>query len=346
MEKLNMEFRFKRTILFLIICFTGLLNINAQVEKQAQAGFRFLSNPVSAEAMGRGATGIVSTFNSNALFWNPALISFNDRDIDVSLNYTKSIADINYSAAAATIQIGSFGVVGLSLLAMDYGTFYGTVRAANEQGYIETGTFSPAAIAGGLTFSSRISDRFSYGVQLKYAHQDLNSAMVAVRGDSLNDPNLSLEERRYKTDVYALDVGAFYDFHFKGIKFGAVLQNISEEVSYENEEFPLPFSIIFGASIKPLTFLNDNEFSNSLQINFETVHPRDFNEKVKVGAEYSYLNTLIIRAGYVLNYDERNWTAGLGLRQEISGIPLRVDYAFEPFGVLGNRHFISVGFSY
>jgi NADH:ubiquinone oxidoreductase subunit E len=35
-----------------------------------------------------------------------------------------------------------------------------------------------------------------------------------------------------------------------------------------------------------------------------------------------------------------------GLRQEISGIPLRVDYAFEPFGVLGNRHFISVGFSY
>ncbi|HEX9739611.1 MAG TPA: PorV/PorQ family protein, partial [Ignavibacteriaceae bacterium] len=332
-----MKFRLKYIILSLIFIIAGVANTNAQVEKEAQSGFRFLSNPVSAEAMGRGATGVVNTFNSNAIFWNPALISFNERTVDVSLNYTKSIADINYSAGAASIQIGSFGVIGLSLLAMDYGTFYGTVRAANEQGYIETGTFSPSALAAGLTFSSKISDRFSYGVQFKYAHQDLKSAMVTISGDSLSDPNLSLAERRYKTDVYALDVGAFYDFRFKGIKFGAVLQNISEEVSYENEEFPLPFSISFGASIKPLTFLNDNETSNALQLNFESVHPRDFNEKVKIGAEYNYLNTFIIRAGYVFNYDERNWTAGLGLRQEISDFPLRVDYAFEPFGVLGNR---------
>jgi hypothetical protein len=38
---------------------------------------------------------------------------------------------------------------------MDYGTFYQTVRAANELGYIETGTFSPAAIGAGISFSQQ-----------------------------------------------------------------------------------------------------------------------------------------------------------------------------------------------
>ncbi len=61
---------------------------------------------------------------------------------------------------------------------MDYGDFYGTRRANNDQGFEETGVFSPASYAVGLAYSRKVSDRFSFGVHVKYAGQDLGSAWI------------------------------------------------------------------------------------------------------------------------------------------------------------------------
>ncbi|MFA3784050.1 PorV/PorQ family protein [Melioribacteraceae bacterium 4301-Me] len=318
----------------------------AQFEKKAQVGFRFLSNPIAAEVVGKGATGITTTVNSNGIFWNPALLSLVEPKVDVGLNHTEGIADIDYNAAAVSFKLSDIGVIGVSFLAMDYGDFYATRRASNEQGFIETGVFSPTGIAVGIAFSQKVSDRFSYGVHLKFVSQDLGSAWIATAGDNLNDPNLSLTQQEYTNSTIAADVGAFYDFHYKGIKFAAVLQNISKELKYVNEEFPLPFSISFGLSIQPLDFFMNMQEEQSFILNFESVHPRDYKEKVKIGGEYKFMNTLFLRAGYMMNYDERGWTAGIGFKYMVSQIPFRIDYAYEPFGVLGDRHYFSVGISY
>jgi hypothetical protein len=341
------EAKMKLIKIFLIIFFiSGFFanNTFAQYEKQAQVGFRFLANPVSAEVMGRGGVGIINIKNSSGIFWNPSLISLGEHDYDISLNHTKGIADINYNAIAVSANLFDFGTLGFSLMAMDYGEFHSTVRAANSQGYIDMGVFSPTAIALGTAFSQRISEKFSYGIHLKYARQDLGDAYVAVGGDSLS--NVELGKKRYDKDVLALDVGAYYDFQFNGMTFGAAIQNISRELYYENEKFPLPFAISFGTTIKPLDFFMQNDPENFLILSFESVHPRDFGEKYKIGAEYNFMNMFIARAGYQMNYDERDYTAGLGVRYPLSGVPLRIDYAFEPFGILGNVHFISIGISY
>jgi hypothetical protein len=333
--------------IFLVFCVIGLLTESpAQFTKKAQVGFRFLENPVSAEVVGRGMIGVVNTASANAIFWNPSQLAFVEKDYEIALNHTRGIADINYNAIGAAINLFDFGVLGFSLLAMDYGVFYTTVRAANEQGYIETGEFSPTAFAAGASFSQRITNRFSYGVHLKYVRQNLGEAWVSTAGDSLNDPNLTLKKRKYEQGTLALDVGAYYDFLFNGIKFGAVLQNISRELKYENEQFPLPFAISFGITVEPLQLFYGDDPVHSLVLGFESRHPRDFGEKVKFGAEYCFSNLFIARFGYLMNYDERNWTAGVGVRQEVSGVPLKVDYAFQPFGILGDVHYISIGVAY
>jgi hypothetical protein len=329
--------------LLLLCC--GASSLNAEFTKKGQVGFRFLENPVSAEVVGRGGTGVVNTFTSNAVFWNPALLGWVPNDLDVGLNHTRGIADINYNAVAASIHLWSTGVLGLSLLAMDYGTFYTTVRAANEQGFVETGTFSPSAFSLGAAFSQRVSDRFSYGVHLKYARQDLGAAWVATAGTSLSDSALALAQKNYDLDVLAIDVGAYYDFLHNGIRFGAVVQNISRELTYESQQFPLPFAVVFGLAIEPLRFF-DIDSVHSLVLCVESRHPRDFGEKVELGLEYYYLNTFALRGGYRTNYDERGWTAGVGVKYAFAGIPWRIDYAYEPFGVLGTRHFISLGVGY
>ena len=335
----------------IIFCFLLSLEfmsvINAQV-KRAQVGFRFLENPVSAEVMGRGGVGVTTTFNSNAIFWNPALLGEVPNNIDISLNRTQGIADINYNAIGASIHLGDFGVLGLSLLAMDYGTFYQTMRAANDQGYIETGTFSPTAIAVGVAFSQKVSERFSYGVHVKYARQDLGSAWIATAGDSLGDPNLlkSLQEKKYVLGTIAADVGTFYDFQYNGLTFGATIYNVSRSLAYENENFPLPFSVSFSATVQPLRFVMDNETARSIILSFESNHPRDYRERVKFGAEYHFFDMFTARFGYMVNYDERSWTAGIGVKANVSDIPIRIDYAMEPFGLFGNVHYISLGFAY
>ncbi|MGC8595697.1 MAG: PorV/PorQ family protein [Candidatus Kryptoniota bacterium] len=329
------------TILFFL---TGV--VHSQTE-QAQVGFRFLENPVSAEAMGKGGSGVATITNSNAIFWNPAGTGWIEKSIDLNISYTRGIASINYFAPALGVKLGTFGVLVLDGIFMDYGQFYGTRRADNADGYIETGTFSPQAFALGVGFSQKVSDHFSYGVHIKYAYQNLGSAWISTAGTGISDPNLQITSIKYSHGEPAFDVGAYYDFLFHGIKFGASLQNVSRQITYEQQSFLMPFAVNFGLTVEPISFLTeDNAKSRALVISVESTHPRDFRESLHFGAEYTFANMLSLRSGYMLGLDERGFTAGIGLKEGLAGSELHVDYAFEPFGVFGAVHYMSVGLTY
>jgi hypothetical protein len=337
-----------KTRLCIVSLCAGLLGagpLMGQIEKKAQVGFRFLENPVSAEVIGRGGTGVtgVSEANGAGIFWNPALLGWNTSTVDVSIHRTQGIADINVNAFAAAIDLWGVGIAGISLIVMDYGDFYGTRIATNAEGYEETGVFSPKAYALGIAFSQKVSERFSYGVHVKYAEQDLGSAWVGPVGMSISDPNMVPSLRPYSAGEFALDVGAYYDFMYNGIRFGASIQNISQEVRYESEAFPLPFSVNFGVSAEPLRFFLDGEEAGALVLLLESRHPRDYDEKFKVGAEYVLLGQFVGRLGYMTNYDERGFTAGIGVRERLSDIPFHLDYAYQAFGIFGAVHHISLG---
>jgi len=335
--------RNKFLLIILVIASVGGA-IYPQAVKKAQVGFRFLENPVSAEVMGKGGVGVTTTLNSNGIFWNPALISWMKSDVDVSLNHTKGIVDINYNAIAAAVNAWDFGVIGLSFMSMDYGDFYGTRRAGNTEGYIETGVFSPKAFTVGIAFSQKVTDRFSYGVHIKYIYQNLGDAWVSSLDSVLSQKKY--ESSKINSLPLAADIGAYYDFLYHGIRFAAVLQNISREFRYERTDFPLPFAVSFGVTVEPLNFFYEENKEHHFLLAFESRHPRDFGEKTKFGAEYQYMDMFTARIGYQNNYDERGMTYGAGFKYTLSNIPLRVDYAYEPFGILEGRHYLSLGISY
>lgn len=326
-----------------MIC--AVTQLQGQVKK-GQAGFRFLENPVSAEAIGRGGLGLVTLRNANAVFWNPAGVGWVQKTYDFNLNHTNGIADINHSSFAGAVNLSGWGVFALDLIVMDYGEFYGTRRADNEQGFVETGTFTPSAYAIGLTYSRKMTNRFSFGVRVKYAREDLGSAWIGTAGVDVNDPELEIEEKAYALGELALDVGAVYDFLYRSIRFGAVIQNVSRELKYEEEKFPLPFAASFSLSIDPISLFRQEEEQSPLLFGFETRHPRDFREKYKYGLEYNYLDLVILRSGYMANYDERGFTFGIGVRRMLSGAGLRLDYGFQEFGLFGAVHTLSFGVAY
>ncbi len=316
------------------------------IVKKGQVGFRFLENPVSAEAIGRGGMGLITIYNANTVFWNPAGLGWISGKYDFNINYTKGIAEINHSAIAAAMQIGRFGVLALDILMMDYGDFYGTRRANNDQGFIDTGAFSPQSFAFGISFSQKVSDRFSYGVRVKYAKQDLGNTWVGVTGTDVDDPTLTIEEKSYALGEPSVDVGAIYDFLYHKIRFGAVIQNFSREIKYEDEKFPLPFAVSFALTIDPISFFKQFDGNSPFLLGFETRHPRDFKEKFKIGAEYVYHEMLIVRSGYMGNYDERGLTLGLGFYRSYMNSKFRFDYAFEDFGIFNAVHTFSFGVTY
>jgi len=331
----------------ILICFTlGFIlssSAHSNIVKKGQVGFRFLQNPIAAEAIGRGGLGLVSFRNSNAVFWNPSGLGWLNGKIDFNANYTKGIADINYSAMVGAFNLGKFGVVAIDFMGMDYGEFYGTRRAANDLGYIDVGTFQPSAFAVGMTYSQKVSDRFSYGVRLKYAYQDLGTALIGTEGTDVDDSTLVIESKDYAHGEPAIDIGTTYDFLSHGIRFGAVVRNFSREIKYERYKFPMPFAVGFSMVFRPLTFFNIEPQQHDLEIGFETEHPRDFKEKVKFGAEYCYHELLIVRTGYMCNYDERGLTFGMGVCKEINLVKLRLNYAYQDFGIFNNVHTLSLG---
>jgi hypothetical protein len=202
-----MNIKIKSFLLIIAGAALFAMPVNAQFTKKAQVGMKFLSNPISAEVIGRGTAGINTTYNSNAIFWNPALTSLISADYDVSLNYHQWIADIKYNAAAASINVLDFAVVTVSGSMVDYGELVTTVRSSSGEGYDITGTFSPAAYVVGVGFAQKITDRFSYGLNLKYVNQDLGSAWIAV-----DDTSGNRTLKPYSMGAVAMDIGTYYNF--------------------------------------------------------------------------------------------------------------------------------------
>ncbi len=336
----------KTFIMTLLVLWIVTMNTAPCQIKKGQVGFRFLENPISAEAIGRGGLGLVTIRNANTVFWNPAGLGWIDAKFDFNINYTSGIADINHSSFSAAYNIRRFAIVALDFLVMDYGDFFGTRRANNEQGFVDTETFSPQSYAIGLSFSQRVSDRFSYGVRVKYAKQDLGSAWIGISGTDVDDPNLQIAQKSYASGEPAIDIGAIYDFLYHNIRFGAAIQNFSREIKYEDEKFPLPFAVSFSLTIDPLSFMVQNAKHYSFYIGLETRHCRDFKEKVKLGAEFEYKNVITLRSGYMGNYDERGLTLGIGFQKIYFDSKFRFDYAYQDFGVFNSVHIFSFGVTY
>jgi hypothetical protein len=124
------------------------------------------------------------------------------------------------------------------------------------------------------------------------------------------------------------------------------VRNFSTELKYKDEKFQLPLTFKIGLSINALDILNVDQNMHSLLVSVDASHPRDYSEQISVGAEYLFMNTFAIRGGFTSPTDEQKFTAGVGLRQSITGIHFGVDYSYTPFGIFDNVHRFSVNIAF
>jgi len=128
-----------------------------------------------------------------------------------------------------------------------------------------------------------------------------------------------------KKSSFLGSIGLLYSLN-KYLTLGVVAQNIGSRLG--SDPLPLTFKIGAASKLKALTFALD------------IAKPQDNEIYYCLGAEWWLGNVLALRVGYKTNQDiGQGLTAGLGYKFG----RICLDYAYVPYGDLGNTHRISLG---
>ena len=315
-------------------------------EKIAQTGMKFLTTSLDARstALGGAVTADESMANSTAMFYNPAGMARMNGTFHIGGSNVSFIEDITYNALSVAFQPqdGNYGVFGFTWMALDYGDIERTARADTDAGFVRLGTFSPTAMAVGLAYARSFTDRFSVGAHVKIATQDLGSQPESI------DDGGSPVNRDFKESTVAVDFGVLYNTGFRSLTLGMSARNFSQEVTYVNESFELPLTFQIGLAMDLVDFTSMDPNVHSIQFAVDAQRPRDFQEHVKVGVEYSFMDILSLRGGVAEAFvqdQERGISLGAGLNFNISEtMSATFDYSYTDFGVFDAVNRLSLSF--
>jgi hypothetical protein len=143
-------------------------------------------------------------------------------------------------------------------------------------------------------------------------------------------------------NTFSIDFGLIYRIGLWGMRLGMLIQSLGAKVDYDDRESKMP--TVFKVALAATPY---SRGVNSLQGVFEFTHPSDNQERLDLGAEYTFNQFFFLRGGYIFNADAESLTAGLGFRIDTSQTSdLVLDYSWNDMDFLGDVHRISLGFSY
>jgi hypothetical protein len=318
------------SILIIFVCLSVSLT-HAQLlpvlgaQRAGTATAQFLKIGVGARAAAMGETFVAVANDASALYWNPAGIS-QFQSHEIILAHTSWSSDIGHEFIGVVYHLSPDDAVGLSITSLHMNDMKVTTEFAprGNGNYFTVGDF-----ACGLTYSRKLTTQFSFGGTVRYLKETMD--VLAMHG-------------------VVVDIGTYYWTGLGTSRFSAVLTNFGSQISPSGtltliggqkvsqfQEFPPPTMFKFGFAFEPI--MNETSvLTASIQLN----HPNDNSENISVGAEYGWMNTAFLRAGYKFNVDEQTFSCGFGLAAPISGINFGFDYGYAPFINLGGVHRISL----
>lgn len=292
-----------------IACSLGLAAASARGAGTASAQFLKLGAGARPAGMGEAFTAVADDLT--AAYWNPAgLVQISAPQIGIMHNNYLLESDYQYAGGAWRTGPSAFAV---SVYRLDFGTIDGYSNSD-----VKTGHFDAASTAAGLSWARAMSDRFSVGGTVEYLQEAVeNESATGVAGD----------------------VGILY--RHEAATFGLVIQHMGSKLKFVREEENLPRTIRLGASKRFL----ENKITSAVDYSL----PNDNDGTVALGAEYRPLTRYAFRLGYRstpgndIHVDGLTGvTAGLGIFWGRLGI----DYAFVPFGDLGDTHRVSLIYTF
>ncbi len=319
----------KFKIIFAVLIFSVSL-FAGDVARKGTTGADQLLIPVGARGIATGGAMLASLSGIESIYYNPAGLDNTSGGGEAMFSYMSYLADINISYFAAGTRLGDFGSIAFSLKSLDVGDIpVTTIDFPDGTGE----TYSPTFLTLGLTYSKVLTDRISVGANFKLVTEEIVNTSATG---------------------FALDFGVQYRFS-EALSLGASVKNIGTNMTYGGpdlrvatgipgdvpgakpgryevvaEEFQIPSFFELSLAYK----YDFNEQNNVLLASTFT-NNNSFEDNLKFGLEYSFMNTLFLRGGYsFLTENNENsifgFTAGAGVNYDFGReLGITVDYAFR-----------------
>ena len=243
------------------------------------------------------------------MFYNPAGLA-PQKDSSLMVMHAIWFESVGYSVAAYNRPFGETGVFGLGVQMLNYGS----IDSTNNNNGASDGTFSPRDIVASLAWGRELGGDFSVGAAAKYLSTRIDNSASAFLGDA------GLQYRR------------------SGLTAGLALQNVGTKLKFNKVSEAVSRQGRLGLAYDYLTFT----FYGDVNL------PSDADAWYAAGAEYRLVTAGKMRAAFRAGYSTRSGEArndktfpfsfGLGLGVDAYDL----DYAFVPYGDLGQAHHITL----
>ena len=297
----------------------GLVLLLAPAARAAGTGTstaQFLRLGVGARASGLGDAASAVLDDAAVLTYNPAGLVRVERN-SVELMHAPYLVDTFYDYAALAHRLEDDQAVGAALQYFNAGSIGRTDELGQDLG---------AAHPTDLAFT------LGYAYRLSMSDSELQAADGASVGLSISYIQSTIV---HEAHTLAFGLGALSrPYGAWKARLSLAADNLGGQLTFDQQSDPLPAVYRAGLSFIPL---------EGLTVGLEALSPRDGPAAAAAGAEAA-LGSVRVRAGYNTTSAGdagglSGFAAGLGFRQE----SWSVDYAFVPFGRLGDSHRLSLG---
>lgn len=293
------------------------------------AEFLKLGADARGVAMGEAMAAVAD--DANAIYWNPAGLAAAARR-HLSLTHSILFQSVFYDFLAYAhpvrplvptrrreIRSSGLGTLAAAVLYLNAGELQEFDRFGAKTG----GAFTPQDFAFIGGWGGALTDSLDVGVSLKY----IDSRIKATARTG------------------AIDAGARYRTHLGPLPLTLAVngRNYGGALKFRNQQDPLPASVRLAAALRPAPFW---------VIAAEGVFPRDNDPYTSLGSEMAVpldLDvTVVLRGGWSgrTSSGDLEGMAGVSFGAGLGLNAMRVDYAWVPFGLLGNTHRFTLGYRF
>ncbi len=352
--------------MLLTLLSTNITLMAGNDDRRGTAGAgELLINPWARSA-GWGSVNTANGSGLDALFTNAAGLG---RSIGTEFyfNYSHYLnnSDIGIIAVGLAQSLGDYGVLGLAVNSMSFGSIQRTtVNAPDPTG----GTFKPSLMNIGVSFAKAFSSSIYAGVTLKLINEGIDNVTATGVGFDAGIQYVTGADYEIKFGIAMKNWGPSMSFSGDGLAIMSQVQDASYRQTLEQRSlsWELPSSLNIGASYDFLFAEKEHRFT--VAGNYESMaFAKDL---YTLGIEYGFKNIFMIRCGYTYqdgvfndiydarsgNSDKTNFTRGFAAGASVNAPimkakgdkrskDLSIDYAYRTTAIMGGIHTVGIRLS-
>ncbi len=340
----------KKNILFLLLILVSTNLFSAEYGGVTASPYLNLGVGARPSGMGEAYTAVVD--NVDAAWWNPGnLVKVENPQFAFMHNQNFGDTSYEYLAVgfpATQLGLDIWGTIGITALLVRVSD----IEVTKED---EDGSYSYSYEEYKRRFGSEFQGAGGAVIGLSYSWQAAKMFAVGATIKVINQKIAS--EQGW---IPAMDVGILSNTNVRGFDVGIVFQNVTFMQMNQVEgapDAPLPLNLKFGICYKvPRLFTSEQDPRDKFVFALDgiySIQPANMPFKLHTGIEYSFNVSDINftpRLGYRFNGQNfisdlgglAGLTTGFGVSKNFDGVDVSLDYAFIPYGILGQSHRIGL----